>query len=49
MALTGTLDPIKKGTTISIQGANCRIPAFIQIVLFLAALGLTITYAIKAL
>lgn len=54
MALTGTLDPLKKETNkaetkISIQGMNCRIPSAIQILLFLFALGLTITCAIKAL
>ena len=49
MALTGTLDPLQQGTKISIQGTNCRIPALVQITLFLVALGLTITYAIKAL
>jgi hypothetical protein len=49
MALTGTLDPIGKEARISIQGANCRIPALFQIVLFLVAFALTIIYAIKAL
>ena len=48
MALTGTLDPINKEVKISIQEANCRIPALFQIVLFLVGLSLTITYAIKA-
>lgn len=49
MALTGTLDPLQKGTKITIQGINCRIPCLIQIVSFLIALGLTIIYAVSAL
>lgn len=47
MALTGTLGA--EGSTPSISGPNVRFPAGMQVVTFLAGLGLTITYGFLSL
>jgi len=50
MALTGTLNPPNQTQeSPTIQGANCRIPAGLQILSFLLGLAFTITYAVKSL
>lgn len=50
MALTGTLEPIENSENgASINGKNIRFPAILQILFFIAALALTITYGFKSI
>jgi len=52
MALTGTLEPLSNKSEInppSIRGLNCTLPITFQILSFLIAIGLTITYAVHAI
>ena len=50
LALTGTLQPLRAGRkTPSINGANVRIPALIQLAFFLAGLIMSVIAGIKAL
>lgn len=48
MALTGTLEPKQGVPTPSIRGFNVTLPSLLQILAFLTGIGLTVTYAIKA-
>ncbi|MEM6484622.1 MAG: hypothetical protein AAF662_06515 [Pseudomonadota bacterium] len=50
MAFTGTLDPPEResGYAPTINGANCRLAVFLQIVVFLLGIGLTIWFAATA-
>jgi|SRR5688572_3384646 len=49
LALTGTLQPMhqRDGAEPSINGWNVRLPALLQILAFLIAVGFTITFAFK--
>lgn len=50
MALTGTLEPIDNNDNgTSINGKNIRLPAILQILSFIVALALTITYGFKSI
>lgn len=50
MALTGSLEPISNNENgTSINGKNVRLPAILQVLSFIVALSLTITYGFKSI
>lgn len=49
LALTGSLGQSESLTPRTIYGSNIRIPAFVQILLFLGGLALSVWFGIRAL
>ena len=48
LALTGSLEPLKKSTAASIRGPNVTVPSALQIVTFLIGLILTVVFGLMA-